>query len=95
MAKYNICVVCGSGMATSTLISQQLKDLLKQRNIDANMTVTKVSDLGAVSHYNVIVTSTLLPNNLGVPVIRTMSFLTGIGMDKDVDKIVDILQGNK
>ncbi|MDD4835188.1 MAG: PTS sugar transporter subunit IIB [Lutispora sp.] len=95
MAKYNICVVCGSGMATSVLISQQLKDLLKQRNIDANITTTKVSDLGAVSHYNVIVTSTLLPNNLDVPVIRTMSFLTGLGMDKDVDKIVNILQGNK
>lgn len=93
MAKYNICVVCASGMATSKLISEQLKDLLKQRNIDAKMTVTKISDLGDVSNYDVIVTSTLLPDNLGIPVIRTMSFLTGIGMEKDLDKIIEVLEG--
>ena len=95
MAKYNICVVCASGMATSVLISQQLKDLLKQRNIDANVTTTKVSDLGVVSNYDIIVTSTLLPDNLEIPVIRTMSFLTGIGMEKEADKIVEVLQRKK
>ncbi len=95
MAKYSICIVCASGMATSKLIAEQLKDLLKDKNIDAKMVVTKVSDLGEVSNYDVIVTSTLLPDNLDVPVIRTMSFLTGIGMEKDLDKIVEVLQGKK
>lgn len=95
MAKYSICIACASGMATSKLIAEQLKDLLKDKNIDAKMVVTKVSDLGEVSNYDVIVTSTLLPDNLDVPVIRTMSFLTGIGMEKDLDKIVEVLQGKK
>ena len=29
--KYKICVVCGSGMATSHLIAHQLEDLLREK----------------------------------------------------------------
>lgn len=95
MAKYNICVVCGAGFATSRLIAEQLKDLLEDRSIDANLTVTRVSDLGNVSNYDVVVTSTLLPDNFDVPVIRATSFLTGIGMDKDLDRIIQVLEGKE
>lgn len=92
MSKYNICVVCGAGFATSKLIADQLKTLLNERNIDTNIIVTRVSDLSNVSNYDLIVTATLLSDSYDVPVVRTMSFLTGISMDKDVDMIVDVLQ---
>lgn len=95
MKKYNICVACGAGMATSKLIAEQLKTLLKDRSIDAKITVTKISDLGNAPNYDLIVTSGSLSKNLGVPVIRAMSFLTGVGIDKDFNKILEALEIEK
>ena len=60
MEKYRICVACASGMATSHLIMDQLKDLFKREKIAADITVTRVGDLGTDPDFDLIVTSTLL-----------------------------------
>ena len=90
--KYKICVVCGSGMATSHLIAHQLEDLLREKGIQASIKATKVSDLRKGEHYDLIVTSTLLSNTYGIPVVRAMSFLTGINMEEDLEKIIQHLK---
>ena len=54
--------------------------------------VILVSDLGADPHCDVIVTSTILQGNYNMPVVRALSFLTGIGMEKDLQKIIEILK---
>lgn len=93
MKKFKICVACGSGMATSHLITEQLQDMLKGRGIEADISATKVSDIGNAHNYDLIVTSTILnADTYDVPVIRALSFLTGVGMEKDFELIVDALQ---
>lgn len=90
--KPKICVACGSGMATSHLIAQQLEELLREKGVKAEIKATKVSDLSKNEDYDLIVTSTLLPDTYSVPVIRATSFLTGVGMEKDLEKIIEYLE---
>lgn len=92
MREYKILVACASGMATSHLILDQLRDMCVEKGIPASITATKVGDLGTDPQCDVIVTSTLLNGDFKVPVVRAISFLTGIGMEEDFQKIVDILQ---
>lgn len=92
MKKYKICVACGSGMATSHLIADQLHDMLQQKGIIAEIITTKVSDIGNAENYDLIVTSTLMPDVYKIPVIRAISFLTGVGMEQDLEKIIECLK---
>lgn len=90
--KYKIRVACGSGMATSHLVAEQLKEMLKKRNIEADIIATKVSDLGSGEDCDLIVTSTLLSGNYKAPIVNAISFLTGIGMEEDLKKIINLLE---
>lgn len=91
MRRYKIIVACGSGMATSHLVMEELKDMFKKEGYDVDITATKVSDLGVAPNCDVIVTTTVLQGNYSQPVIRALSFLTGIGAEKDFQKIKDAL----
>jgi PTS system galactitol-specific IIB component len=53
----------------------------------------KVSEIPSkIDGADLIVTTTVYENSK-VPVIRGLSFLTGIGMEKDLQKIVETLKG--
>jgi len=41
---------------------------------------------------DLIVTTTIVTGVTDIPVIHTVSFLTGVGMEKDIEKIVDCLK---
>jgi len=43
------------------------------------------------SDADLIVTTTPVPDNLGVPVIHTLAFLTGIGKEEAIEQIVQAL----
>ena len=94
MEKYRICVACASGMATSHLIMDQLKDLFKREKIAADITVTRVGDLGTDPDFDLIVTSTLLKRNISCPIYTALSFLTGVGIEKEFQEILTILRAN-
>jgi PTS system galactitol-specific IIB component len=47
---------------------------------------------GSKAHgYDVIVSTTAVEDTAGKPLVRTLSFLTGIGIDADVEKIAKFL----
>lgn len=93
MAKKKVLVACGTGIATSTVVTIKIQEALKANHIDADVVQCKVAELPMkVDGADLVVTTTTYENTK-VPVIRGLSFLTGIGMDKDLQKIVDILKG--
>jgi PTS system galactitol-specific IIB component len=47
---------------------------------------------GKAASYDLIIATTPVSGYGDVPMIRTLSFLTGIGIDKDVDQIVEKLK---
>lgn len=44
MIKYKILTVCGTGIVTSTVVSEKCKELLKERGIEIEAMVCKVND---------------------------------------------------
>jgi len=93
MAKKKVLVACGTGIATSTVVTIKIQEALKANNIDADVIQCKVAELPMkINGADLVVTTTVYENDK-VPVIRGLSFLTGIGMEKDLQKIVDTLKG--
>lgn len=92
---YKIASVCGAGLATSTWIATKLKSTLAERGIDADISEVKIMDLGlSARNYDLIVSASNLGNVYGVPVVVSMSILTGIGLEDTIEEIVRILEGS-
>jgi len=87
-----ILVVCGAGVATSTVAAKKIEEKLRDRGVAVQVDQCKATEVAfKAAGYALIVTTTLLGEVPGVPVVQTLSFLTGVGIDRDIDRIVELL----
>jgi galactitol PTS system EIIB component len=87
-----ILVACGTAIATSTVVAQKLAEKLRARGLDVTIDQCKASEVGSKAMgYDLIVSTTEVDDARGKPLVRTLSFLTGIGIDADVEKIAKLL----
>jgi PTS system galactitol-specific IIB component len=87
-----ILVACGTAIATSTVVAKKLEESLKQRGLQVKIDQCKASEVpGKAAGYDLIVSTTEVTDTKGKPIVRTLSFLTGIGIDADLAKIVKLL----
>ncbi len=87
-----ILVACGTAIATSTVVARKLEEMLRARGLQVHIDQCKTSEVSSkASGYDLIVSTTEVDDARGKPVVRTLSFLTGIGMEADVAKIAGLL----
>ncbi len=87
-----ILVACGTAIATSTVVAKAVEQALKERGIDVITKQCRASEVAnLVKGMDLVLTTTPLPGNLGVPVIQTLAFLTGIGKEAAIQQIVKAL----
>lgn len=87
-----ILVACGTAIATSTVVAKAIENALRERGIEVITRQCKASEVASmVEGMDLVVTTTPVPTNLGVPVIQTLAFLTGIGKEAVIDQIVKVL----
>jgi PTS system galactitol-specific IIB component len=90
-----ILVACGTAIATSTVVAKKLEEKLRARGMAVHIDQCKASEVsGRAASYDLVVSTTEVDDARGKPLVRTLSFLTGIGVDADVDRIEKILKGN-
>jgi len=90
---YKIASVCGSGYATSGWIAARLKDALKEKDIEVDITEVKVMDLAmVVDNFDLVVSASELSDIYNVPVVASSSIITGIGFDETLAKIIQKLE---
>ena len=88
-----ILVSCGTAIATSTVVAKAIEEAMQERGIKVVTRQCKASEIrGLAADADLIVTTTPVPADLGVPVIQTLAFLTGIGKEDVLKQITDILQ---
>ncbi|NOU31808.1 MAG: PTS sugar transporter subunit IIB [Polyangiaceae bacterium] len=88
-----ILVACGTAVATSTVVAKKLEEALKARGFAVSIDQCKASEVPSkAAAYDVIVSTTEVDGTAGKPLIRTLSFLTGIGIDADIEKIAGFLK---
>lgn len=95
-----ILVACGTGIATSTVVSVSIQEELEEKGYTVNMRQCKTAEVqGKMEGVDLIVTTTQLAGNLGVPIINTLAFITGIGKDQAMQQIIEevdkIIEKNK
>lgn len=89
-----ILVACGTAIATSTVVAKKLQEALEKRGLAVKIDQCKASEVPAkVKGYDLVVSTTEVGDTAGKPLVRTVSFLTGIGVDADVQKIAKLLGG--
>jgi len=89
-----ILVACGTGIATSTMAAKKLEAALEARGLGKEVSINqcKVAELPfKANEYDLIVVTSRVAQDIKVPVVQGLPFLTGVGMDKTVDEIVEKL----
>lgn len=93
MKKYTVLVACGAGIATSTVVCQKVENLIKDNNINAEVVQCKIAEVKSKQEgADLIVSTTILPTTYDIPAIIATAYITGIGMDKLDQKILDHLK---
>lgn len=83
-----VLIVCGTGVATSTVVADKVRKHLEACGIPATVEQTKVTELHrGAGGYDVIVSTTQIRGDIGVPVVAGLAFLTGVGVDEALAEV--------
>jgi galactitol PTS system EIIB component len=94
MKKYTVLVACGAGIATSTVVCERVENLLKDNGVNAEVVQCKIAEVASRQEgADLIVSTTILPTTYNIPALTATSYITGIGMEKLDQQILDHLKG--
>lgn len=93
MAK-TVIVSCGTAIATSTVVAKAIEDACKAAGISVNVKQCKAAELPAIlkDGADLIVTTSQVRFDPGIPVIKGLPFLTGVGIEQVMAQILDVLK---
>ncbi len=76
-------IMCGTGIATSTVVYGKISEWLKEKgHTNIKLYQSKIADeLNQFDQYDIIVSTTLVPDNIRHKVIDGLPLLTGMGID--------------
>lgn len=83
-------VICGAGHATSTIAVSKINRWLETENYADQVKIyqSKIADeLNNMNDYDVVVSTTIVPDSVKDKVINGLGLLTGIGADKLLEEI--------
>ncbi|VDG22606.1 PTS sugar transporter subunit IIB [Lactiplantibacillus mudanjiangensis] len=88
--KVNVLVACGAGIATSTVVMKKVEELFAENNIDVNLIQIKIAEAGSRQEdADMLISTTVLPTTYSIPTIKAMGYLTGLGVDKLNQEVID------
>lgn len=87
-----VLIVCGTAIATSTVVAMKVDELLKKHGINAEIRRCMTSEAKTASKdVDLIVATTQVPA-VEVPVVSGIPFITGVGDNKIEQEIVELLR---
>lgn len=92
-SKIQIVVACGSGVATSTIAADGVKEVLSELGIsNYNLIKTSMTELTSLVDSADVILTTNNYKNEEKPCVNVMGFVTGINEDALKSKLADIFQ---
>lgn len=93
MAK-TVIVSCGTAIATSTVVAKAIEEACKEAGIQVVTKQCKAAEISILLEQgaDLIVTTSQLRFDPGIPVVKGLSFLTGIGRDETMAEIMEHLK---
>ncbi|MBC7251149.1 MAG: PTS sugar transporter subunit IIB [Anaerolineae bacterium] len=89
-----VLIACGTSIATATVVAEKVKEIAKEAGISVRVAQCKAAEVrGRIETFNphVIVATTPVPKDLGIPVFNGVPFLSGVGMDELKAQILEAL----
>ena len=82
-----ILIMCGTGVATSTVVVNKLSEYVKiyQGKI--------AEEINRFNNYDIIISTTLVPDEYKDKIINGMPLLTGVGINEMYEKIKKEIEG--
>lgn len=90
-----ILVACGSGIATSTMVNNKIKNALDSNGFKGkyDLNQIKITEAARLSKtHDLLISTTQAPANLECEYISGVPFLTGVGLDKTIEKLLDFMK---
>lgn len=93
--KKHVLLVCGTGIATSTVVGEKIKEIAKENNFTVDITQVKVTE--AKNHLqnnkvDLLISTTQLPFEVDVPSVKGLPFISGVGEEEAIKKVKSILE---
>lgn len=94
-------VACGGGIFTTTVVTDQLKEILRKEKIEFKVTPAKITEIAGIRDQDLIITTgkTGAKNDKNIPIMVGISLLTGVGTEQFVKefvaKIIEIEEAKK
>ncbi len=89
-----VLVACGTGIATSTMAAKKLEAALEKRGLLKQVKISQctIAELPRKSpDYDLIIVTSRVAQDIKTPIVQGLPFLTGVGMEKTVDEVVEKL----
>ena len=83
-------IMCGSGIATSTVATGKVKQWLKYNNLEDEVKIYQSKIAEEVNHiddYDAVITTTTVPDSIKDKVIFGLPLLTNMGVDQMWDQL--------
>jgi len=82
-APVKILVACGSGVATSTVAVQEVKEILKEANITADIVHCSLAEIPVKEDYvDIILTTNNYKKACSKPVLSVFGLIAGLNVEK-------------
>lgn len=87
----NIIVACGSGVATSTVAVDAVKNILKDAGISAKINKCTLGELeGKQQDFDLILTTANYKKTLTIPHMSVFGLISGINVDSVKEKLLQL-----
>ncbi|MCO6551372.1 MAG: PTS sugar transporter subunit IIB [Gilliamella sp.] len=81
----NLLIMCGAGHATSTIAVSKVSKWLNDEKLMENVKIyqSKIADeLNKIDSYDVVISTTIVPESIKDKVINGLPLLTGVGLNE-------------
>lgn len=83
-------IMCGSGIATSTVATGKVKQWLKENNLEDEVKIyqSKIAEeINHIDDYDAVIITTTVPDSIKDKVIFGLPLLTNMGIDQMWDQL--------
>ena len=87
-----VIVACGGAVATSTIAANKVVELCKNNGVDVEICQVRISEIASNLPADLIVTTSKVKRDFGVPLITGMPFISGVGVEKTEASILKVLK---
>lgn len=90
----HICVCCGGGIFTTTVVTEEIEKLLKAKKVPYKISPHKITEIPGLTEADIIVATgkTDATNKKGAPVIIGLPMFTGVGKEEFGQLLLDTIQ---